>query len=235
MYKNFVLGVALYKLSYNIKSIEGTTTQTKRGEKMTYQELTKLNKMQAEELLETLNKAWMKSKHHAIVTNPDAFKTSKYFTAFLNFVKFVKRTNLPDTQSFIELMVKEKIEPIFWSKDVAYGKYLEYINRRMPTEKLIEITVKTLFDVADAAEVEVSEIFDAVLPNDVIQLVQQRRLSPWILLNSKKFANFFIEKTNTEERVILESIISPDYWTARFQMRPTDLKLAKDCVSALGL
>ena len=33
MYKNFVLGVALYKLSYNIKSIEGTTTQTKRGEK----------------------------------------------------------------------------------------------------------------------------------------------------------------------------------------------------------
>jgi hypothetical protein len=38
MYKKFVLGVVLYKLSYNIKSIEGTTTQTKRGEKMNKQQ-----------------------------------------------------------------------------------------------------------------------------------------------------------------------------------------------------
>jgi hypothetical protein len=177
----------------------------------------------------------MKAKHHSIVTNPDGFKTSKYFTAFLKFVKFVKAAHIPDTQAYIDLMVKEKIEPIYWTRDVVYGKYLEYVTRKLPTEKLIEITVKTIFDIADAGEVTESEIFDVVTPNDVIQLLHQRRISPWILLNSKKFADFFMNKTTTEERVILESIINPEYWTKRFKSYPKDLELAKKCVSALEI
>ncbi len=180
-------------------------------------------------------KAWMKQKHHTTMTNPNAFKDSKYFTTFLKFVNFVRRTQLPDTNSFIELMVKEKIEPTYWTSDIAYGKYLEYITRKLPTEKLIEITVKTIFDVADAAEVSTTEIFEILTANEVIQLLQQRRVSPWVLLNSKKFTIFFRDNTTSEERVIMESIINPEYWIKRFTAHPADLKLARDCVSALEL
>ena len=180
-------------------------------------------------------KSWMKAKHHSIVTNPNAFKDSRYFTAFLKFVKFVKATHIPDTQSYIDLMVRDKIEPIYWTEDIVYGKYLEYVSRKLPTEKLIEITVKTIFDIADAGEVDASEVFDVVTPNDVIQLLHQRRVSPWILLNSKKFAHFFMNNTSGEERVILESIINPEYWTNRFKTHPKDLELAKKCVRALEL
>ena len=180
-------------------------------------------------------KAWMKHKHNTSATSADAFKHSQYFSAFLKFVEFVKRTHLPDNNAYIELMVRQKIEPPLWTSDIAYAKYLEHITRVLPTEKLIEITVKTLFDVADAGEVEVAEIFTILTPNDVIQLLQQRRISPWILLNSKKFMIFFRDNTSSEERVIMESLINPDYWTTRFKSKPDDLKLAKDCVAALEL
>jgi hypothetical protein len=180
-------------------------------------------------------KAWMKYKHHTTTTHPESFKQSQYFNHFVNFVEFAKNTHLPDPNSFIELMVKNKIDPKFWTSAVAYGKYLEWVTRMLPAQKLIEVTVNTFFDFADEHEIPVGNIFEEIAPNDVIQMVQQRRISPWILLNSKKFAIFFRDKTNSEERVILESIINPDYWMKRFESHPDDLKLAKDCVLALEL
>ncbi len=180
-------------------------------------------------------KSWMKYKHHTTTTHPHAFRHSRYFTVFLKFVDFVGRSHLPDTEAFIKLMVKHKIEPNLWTDDRAYGKYLEWVTRVMATEKLIEITVKTMFDIADVAHVGVKDILDNITPNELIQLLHQRRISPWILLNSKKFADFFRDKTTSEERVIMESIINPEYWMKRFKSHPDDLKLAKDCVTALEL
>lgn len=199
--------------------------------------------MQREEDFRSLNgqaallfyKKWMKTKHRTSAVSIDAFKHSQYFYAFIRFVEFAKRTHLPDKDSYIELMVRQNIEPIYWTNDVAYAKYLEHITRVLSAERLIEITVQTIFDIADAGEVKVSEIFDILTPNDVIQLLQQRRISPWILLNSKKFMVFFRDKTNSEERVIMENLINPDYWSSRFQSNPEDWKLAKDSVAALEL
>lgn len=180
-------------------------------------------------------KAWMKHKHHTTITHPNAFRDSKYFIAFMKFVDFVRRTQLPDTNAFIELMVKQRIEPPLWTDDRAYAKYLEWVTRIMSTEKLIEVTVKTIFEIVDEGGVGTGDIFTIVAPNDIIQLLYQRRLSPWILLNSKKFTEFFRDNTNSEERVIMERIINPEYWMKRFKAHPDDLKLAKDCVAALEL
>jgi len=180
-------------------------------------------------------KSWMKKKHHAVITNPEAFKNSHYFNSFLKFVNFIFKVQIPDTKSYIELMVEKNITPNLWTQDVVYGKYLEYITRKLPTERLIEITVKTLYDIVDMAEVDVSDVFDVVVPNDIIQLLQQRRVSPWILLNSKKFIAFFLETTTKEERVILESLINPDYWKTRFKSHKSDHKLALECVKALNI
>ena len=180
-------------------------------------------------------KAWMFKKHHTMNVTPEAFRDSSYFAAFYKFVGFVKNTQLPDPDSFIALMVKQKIEPRFWIRDEAYAKYLEWITRAMPTEKLIEITIQTIFDIADVTEVSPGEVFTIISPNEIIQLLQQRRISPWILLNSKKFTIFFRDSTTGEERIILETLINPDYWMKRFESHPDDLKLAKECVSALEL
>lgn len=180
-------------------------------------------------------KSWMKKKHHTSTTTADGFKTSQYFGTFFKFVNFVRQTHLPDTNSFIEFMVKQKIDPKFWTDDRAYGKYLEHVNRILSAEKLIEITVKTIYDIADEAEINPRDVFSILAPAEVIQLLSQRRISPWILLNSRKFMLFFKDKASSEERVILESLINPDYWTKRFTAFPDDLKLAKDCVSALEL
>lgn len=180
-------------------------------------------------------KDWMKTKHKSVVSSSIAFKKSKYFKTFYNFTDFVKKTQLPDVAVFIDLMVRTGIDPNYWSSDAAYRKYLEYVTRQLPTRDLAKITIKTLFDIADAADVDVADVFDVLTPNEVIQLLHQRRLSPWVLLNSKKFARFFIDGTTTEERIIMESIVNVDYWTSRFNKNPKDVVVVKLYITELGL
>jgi len=180
-------------------------------------------------------KDWMKVKHKSVLSASDAFKNSKYFNAFFNFSKFVKKTQIPDVKVFIDLMVRTGVDPNFWTRDAAYRRYLEHITRKLPAKDLAKITIKTLFDIAEAAETEVSEVFDSLTPNEVIQLLHQRRISPWILLNSKKFADFYINHTTKEEKIILETIINPEYWKHRFENHPQDLEIIKQYISELGL
>jgi len=180
-------------------------------------------------------KEWMKLKHRSVVSNSHTFKKSKYFNTFYKFTKFVKKTMLPDVDMFIQLMVRTGVDPNYWSSDAAYRKYLESVTRTMPTMDFVKITIKTLLDVADAGEVSVAEVFDILTPNEVIQLLHQRRLSPWVLLHSAKFADFFINGTSSEERIIMETIVNPDYWKARFKNHPKDVEIVKRYVAELGL
>ena len=180
-------------------------------------------------------KTWMKTKHKSIVSSAVSFKKSKYFTAFFNFTKFVKKTHLPDVSIFIDLMVRTHIDPKYWTTDEAYRRYLEYVTRQLSTRELAKITIKTLFDVAEAGDVDVSEVFNILTPNEVIQLLHQRRLSPWVLLNSKKFANFFIKSTTSEEKIVMETIVNPDYWAARFKKHPKDVEVIRQYIVELGL
>lgn len=180
-------------------------------------------------------KAWMKEKHKGIVSNSVAFKKSKYFNAFYKFIDFTKKTKIPRIQTFINLMVKHGIEPNSWTTSVAYRKYLNYVTRQMSAQDLAGITIDTLFNIAEDAEVNVSEIFEKLTPNDVIQLLHQGRLSPLILLNSKKFAKFIRDKTTSEEKIIMEATINPDYWNTRFKKYPKDITNVKTYIAELGL
>jgi len=180
-------------------------------------------------------KTWMKLKHKSVVSSALAFKKSQYFSTFYNFTKFVKKTHLPDIKLFIDLMVRTGVDPHYWSSDAAYRKYLEYVTRQLPPHDLAKITIKTFFDIATAADVEVSEIFNVLTPNEVIQLLHQRRLSPWVLLNSKKFADFYINGTTSEERIVMETIVNPDYWMGRFKKHPKDAEVVKNYITELGL
>jgi len=180
-------------------------------------------------------KKWMLLKHKNTVSSATSFKTSKYFNAFYKFTQFTKDTGMPDVDIFITLMVKANIDPKFWTAGGAYRKYLDFITRKIPAQNLAEITIKTMFDLAEAGDVDVANVFTLLMPNEVIQLLSQRRLSPWVLLRSKKFGTFIKEKTSSEERIIMESIINPDYWATRFKKNPKDTEIVEQYIAELGL
>jgi hypothetical protein len=177
---------------------------------------------------------WMKANRRQ-VPKSTSFLHSQFFNSFMRFSAFVKRVHLPDPKTFILIMAQKQISPTMWLADEVYAQYLEHLDRRGDPNKIAEITVNTLFDIADALQCDVNEVFNHLTANEVIQLLRERRLSPWILLNSGKFKKFFINSTSPEERIIMESIIRPEYWADKFKKQPNNVEMMKMYVSELKL
>lgn len=140
------------------------------------------------------------------------FLTSKYFRTFINFTTFVKSVDLPKPDKFIWLMQQKGFSPTMWCTDDAYSMYLEFLDRKTTPLEQAKLSVETLLNQADKREIDVSDVFSHLKPHDIIQYLRSRRLSPWLLLFSKKFKKMFAEDTSTEQRIILENLIRPEYW-----------------------
>jgi hypothetical protein len=178
---------------------------------------------------------WMKHNRRGEPTI-EAFLTSKFYTAFIKFSNFSRRVRIPDVDTYIWLMTKDSISPNMWTLDEAYARYIENTDRKMSAQSNARITVDTLFDLKEEYGcTDVAAIFDMIEPNVVIQLLRQRRLSPWLLLKSSKFTKFFKSSCSTEERMIMESIIRPHYWAEKFKNQPADVDKMKEYVVALSL
>jgi hypothetical protein len=177
---------------------------------------------------------WMKA-YNRIVPKPSSFLHSKFFNAFFRFAEFVKKVRLPEVDAFIRMMRTKKISPVNWTSDVVYGMYLEHVDRRLPPLRHADFTIATLFDLADDYNVDLMDIFEHVSTTDIIHLFRQRRLSPWLMLNSNKFKRFFKEKLSLDERIILQSIIRPEFWGEKFKTNPKMLQKMKEFAKELDL
>ena len=177
---------------------------------------------------------WMKTGRK-LVPNPKSFLGSRYYNAFMRFARHVRKVHLPDVHGFIKFMREHNMEPYMWTSDQVYPKYLEYLDRRSPPTKRANTTIDTFLAIAEKSERDVSEIFDIIDADDVITLLRRRSISPWILLNSDKFKEFYATKTNGEERIIIESLIRPDFWVEKFAKNPKMVETMKVIVEELNL
>lgn len=165
----------------------------------------------------------------------DTFLTSKFYRTFNNFALFARKVDLPTPDKFIRLMVEKEFPPTMWLLDAPYAMYMDYLEHTVSPMDQLQLSIDTLFHHADRNEVDVCDVFDVLHPSDLIHFVRVRRLSPWLLLNSKKFKQFFINTMNAEQQQILETLIRFESWSARLSKSPELVENIKRCVAELNL
>jgi len=140
------------------------------------------------------------------------FLSSKFFRTFINFVKFTKSVDLPKPEKFIWLMVQKNYPPTMWMNDDVYVMYIEFIDRQFTPIEQAKISVETLCAIADKHEIALEDVFTVIKGHDIIQMLRTRRLSPWLLLNSRKFRDLYLNDLTTEQRIIIDQLVRPEYW-----------------------
>lgn len=193
-----------------------------------------------EEIKTTLGQAayqfysdWMVS-YKRLVPAIDIFLTSRYYKSFIRFAKYVKDLNIPDTSVFIKMMREKDISPTIWTNDQVYALYLEYLDNKVKPVVHAKITVETLLRLSDDKKCSVEEIFANLHPNEVLQLIRERRLSPWILLFSKKFIEM-LKNSTPEQQALFEALIRPHYWKRKFTNNPNYVSVMKRFVEELNI
>lgn len=164
-----------------------------------------------------------------------AFATSRYYRTFVNFVEFSKAVDLPKPDKFIWLMVYKDFPPTIWTNDEVYTTYLEFLDRKTSPLDQASLSIETLLAVADKHEIEPSEVFTVLKAQDIIHMLRTRRLSAWLLLFSKKFKHLFAHETTTDQRLIIENLIRPEYWGDKLEEYADEVKTIKMLVSEMGI
>ena len=162
-----------------------------------------------EEIQTTLGQAawsyyqrWMRQQRK-MVHGPQSFLHSKFYRTFIRFAQFVNQARLPDNELFIWLMVEENIPPTLWTNDTVYGRYTEFLDHKMSPIKLAGISINTILDYTEQRDVPPGNFFSLISANEVIQLIRQRKLSPWMLLNSAKFRDFYANTMSGDHEIFI--------------------------------
>jgi len=178
---------------------------------------------------------WLRQQKRMPPRDPSTFTTSKYYRTFINFAKFATATKLPLPEKFIWLMVQKKWPPTLWTNDTVYTTYIEFLDYKTTPTEQVKLSIETVMSCATKHEIDVSEVFAKMLPNDIIHLIRTRRLSPWFLLFCKTFKEFFNHRVSPEQKIIIETLIRPEHWAERMEQEQEAVQWIKTVIKDLDI
>lgn len=164
----------------------------------------------------------------------ETFAISTYYSSFLKFAKWVKETGIPDATRYVDLMVDKKIAPALWRRDEAYAMFLEWVDNKSSPIEQAEITIETLATLGESLGIPLGEVWDHMQPGAVLELIQQRRLSPWLLFCSKTFKGW-IETLHEADRHALMRGIGIGYWAVKLENAGDVVRDLKEVADQLGI
>jgi hypothetical protein len=168
---------------------------------------------------------WMKAKKHP-VQNPEQFLKSKYYGAFVKFIRFADKVGIKKTNIYIRAMIKKQIMPSFWTMDDAYKWYIEYHDRTLSPYDQFKTSVKTLLDMSEEFDCTVHDLFNVMPPAKLFELMRRRKLSMWLLLFSARFKAFGNE-LNESDRKTLNRLANKAFWITQLAKPKHKADIAK--------
>ena len=164
----------------------------------------------------------------------ETFLSSSYFRAFISFAEFVRAVNLPNAEMYIDIMVDKGIAPLLWPRSECYAMYLQWFDAKSPPMEQVNISVDTILNLSDQAGVTPAELFDVLHIRDIMQLLQERKLSPWFLLCSKKFKEKLTSSSPDDNKQLMR-LIGIDYWAGKLSENESVVKQVKMITAAMGV
>lgn len=164
----------------------------------------------------------------------DSFLRSAGFPHFVKLIRFARETHVPDLPLYLKIMVAAERRPNTWINDHSYRIFLETMNSQAASTEMIDISAKTIQALAEKNEMRVPVYVLLMDVGEMLQLIRQRRLSPWVVLNSDLFKRK-IQGATPEEKEVIARLIDADYWVVTMKNDGTALFLARKVSEALEI
>lgn len=169
------------------------------------------------------------------VNAENAFLHSKYFKPFLNFIEYANEKMIPDKRGFIKLMASKDVNPMFWTNKIYYDYYIESFDKIYSPIKQVEMSLNYMETLANSLECPVNAVVNNLEIIELMKLIVARKLSPWFLLFHTTFQDLIRYRLDSEQKILLETIIHVDIWKKKFKESPKDVTRIKELLNYLKL
>jgi hypothetical protein len=169
------------------------------------------------------------------VLSVEEFVNSRNYKAFQKFSDFIRERNLPNKRDYMSYMVSKNMPPQLWSDYDVYDNYIQNFDNNYSIDYKINTSLETISELCRTYECLPAEIFEHVKPIQLLKIINARKLSPWILLQSNKFMDYLKYKTNKEERVLFNTFIDISRWKKDLSENPSKVSEIKSINKELGI
>lgn len=163
---------------------------------------------------------WMAARKFTRQTG-DAFLSSKLFSCFVKFAKFVKESNIANPDRYLRIMVEKNLQPPLWCRNESYKFYLESFDKNEdPIEELqntINFLIKLCNDenvLTPTGDADLTNIAGHLGSQRIINYIRNKSITPWIIFIAESFKHF-IRNLDAEHLKNLNSTINIDYWAQK--------------------
>jgi len=176
---------------------------------------------------------WMQLKRYS-APGAAAFMGSTFYRAFIKFATLVRDANISRPDKYMELMVEADVSPHLWCREQCYSVYLGWMDKLSDPLDQVQETINYLMDICDKDGVDISGVFKHLGEQQVIQLVRQRRLSPWLLFCAPSFGKFLKDMDKGHLKAF-NTVVNSSYWGQRFQQERSTIENIKTIVKEVRL
>ena len=131
-------------------------------------------------------------------------------------------------------MANAKIAPALWRRNEAYQLYLEHFDKKTDPITQATTTIETILTLAEGLECKPNEVFSKFQVGDILELIQQRRLSPWLLFCSLSFKQWY-QGLHDVDRAALMKHIGIDYWATKMESKPHVVIELREIATSIGI
>lgn len=156
---------------------------------------------------------WLKKCGRSVkYVDEHTFIHSTHYNYFIRFMQFSREKGIPNINLYITIMAQKGIIPQHWTQDMVLEFFLETYDWDISPKKHIATSVDTILRLSEALECEPNEIFEKLDSSSMLRLIQSRKISPWLLLNSKTFKKYLATSASAKERDYINRFINPEKW-----------------------
>jgi hypothetical protein len=178
-------------------------------------------------------RAWMRFRGFREQSS-NAFLDSKFYRSFINFARLVQDANIGEPERYIQLMVESTIQPALWVSPNAYKLYLNWFDNQQEPLEQVQASINMLMDIAEKEGVDYRGVLQHIGSQRVLELINQRRLSPWFLFHSATFSKL-LQSLSKEEQRVFHRALNAQLWIDRLQENPEKREEIKVVVRAVEL
>lgn len=158
---------------------------------------------------------WLKLKKFK-AQEPEAFMSSKYYRSFLKFAEMVPVAGISKPDRYVQLMVDSGITPDLWCRDACYKIYLDWMDKQEDPINQVGASIMCLMDLAEKDGVDYRVVLEKLGSQKILNLITQRKLSPWFLLHSSTFQKL-LKSLPKDELKSFDRAINIGAWVDRLQ------------------
>jgi len=177
--------------------------------------------------------AWLKCMGKKVPPHT-SFLVSKFYQSFIRFAEFVREVRTINVDRYVQNMVKNDVPPVVWTNPAIYAEWVRSQQVERPPMKVVESTTLFLLEHSDKNGFDVAELFDKVTCPEVTEWIRTGVVSPWFLLGSSKFKQWFAA-LDDGDRQFLTDVLDPSEWLTKLKNNPNTLTKIKAIVAELGL